>query len=76
MRFEESQLRDFFNGFFALPSNQWFGFLTNTLSLGDLVKAMWTMFLKAPWSVRWGLMGMQGREIFLLWQFLKPQTKN
>ncbi len=75
MRFEESQLRDFFIGFFALPSKQWYGFLTNTLSLSDLVKAMWIMFLKAPWNVRWGLMGMQGRELYLLWQFLRPQIK-
>ncbi len=72
MRFQESQLRDFFTGFFDLPKEQWFGFLTNTLSLQDLVKAMWTMFLKAPWSVRLGLMGMQGRELRLLWQFVKP----
>ena len=74
MRFEESQLRDFFNEFFALPKNQWYGFLTNTLSLSELVKAMWTMFLQAPWNVRWGLMGMQGRELYLLWQFLKPKN--
>ena len=74
MRFEESQLRDFFKGFFALPNKQWYGFLTNTLSLNDLVKAMWTMFLRAPWNVRWGLMGMQGREMNLLWQFLKPKS--
>ncbi|WP_320667991.1 lycopene beta cyclase [Prochlorococcus sp. MIT 1307] len=72
MRFEEAQLRDFFKGFFALQSDQWYGFLTNTLSLSELVQAMWTMFVKAPWSVRWGLMGMQGRELYLLWQFLKP----
>ena len=74
MRFEESQLRDFFQGFFALPNKQWYGFLTNTLSLSQLVKAMWTMFLSAPWNVRWGLMGMQGRELYLLWQFLKPKN--
>ena len=76
MRFEEAQLRDFFKGFFALNNEQWYGFLTNTLSLNELVQAMWTMFLKAPWSVRWGLMGMQGRELFLLWQFLKPHKEN
>ncbi len=74
MRFNESQLRLFFEGFFELPNNQWYGFLTNTLTIEDLVKAMWRMFLKAPWSVRWGLMGMQGRELRLLWEFLKPQN--
>ncbi len=72
MRFEESQLREFFKGFFNLPNEQWYGFLTNTLSLSELVKAMWTMFLSSPWNVRWGLMEMQGRELYLLWQFLKP----
>ncbi len=73
MRFEESQLRDFFNSFFDLPKKQWYGFLTNTLSLNELVRAMWSMFVNSPWNVRFGLMGMQGREIKLLWKFLKPQ---
>ncbi len=72
MRFKENQLRDFFISFFGLPSNQWYGFLTNTLTVPELVKAMMKMFANAPWSVRWGLMGMQGREIQLLWKFLKP----
>ncbi len=72
MRFEENQLREFFTSFFGLPSEQWYGFLTNTLSLGELVAAMWTMFTGASWKVRWGLMGMQGRELKLLWQFLRP----
>ncbi len=72
MRFKDPQLRAFFQGFFDLPTDQWYGFLTNTLSLEELVKAMWDMFKKAPWSVRIGLMGMQGRELKLLWDFLKP----
>ncbi len=73
MRFKEPQLRDFFKGFFNLPSNQWYGFLTNTLNISELVNAMWNMFVSAPWNVKWGLMGMQGRELLLLWKFLKPQ---
>ncbi len=75
MRFRESQLRSFFKAFFTLPNNQWYGFLTNTLSLRELVKAMWRMFIKAPWNVRLGLMGMEGRELKLLWKFLAPNTK-
>ena len=75
MRFEESQLRDFFKGFFALPRSQWYGFLTNTLTLSELVDAMWTMFKKAPLKVKWGLMEMKGRELKLLWEFLKPNLK-
>ena len=72
MRFKEPQLRDFFISFFALPSDEWYGFLTNTLSLRELVAAMVNMFVSAPWSVRWGLMGMQGRELKLLSRFLFP----
>ncbi len=73
MRFTEPQLRAFFTSFFALPTVQWYGFLTNTLSLSELVEAMWVMFVTAPWSVRWGLMGMQGRELKLLLRFLFPR---
>ena len=72
MRFKEPQLRAFFISFFALPSDEWFGFLTNTLSLRELVAAMVRMLISAPWSVRWGLMGMQGRELKLLSRFLFP----
>ncbi len=72
MRFEEEQLRQFFTGFFSLSNDQWYRFLTNTLSLNELVSAMWTMFKKAPLSVKWGLMEMKGRELNLLWNFLKP----
>tara|TARA_Y100001968_G_scaffold217938_1_gene200584 strand:+ start:64101 stop:65378 length:1278 start_codon:yes stop_codon:yes gene_type:complete len=72
MRFDDSQLRDFFIQFFKLPNVQWYGFLTNTLSLGELVKSMWSMYINAPWNVKWGLLGMQGRELKLLWKFIKP----
>ena len=72
MRFKEDQLRDFFVEFFKLPNNQWYGFLTNTLSLGELVRSMWKMYKQAPWSVKWGLMEMQGKELQLLWKFIKP----
>tara|TARA_B100000700_G_scaffold330730_1_gene458681 strand:- start:536 stop:1822 length:1287 start_codon:yes stop_codon:yes gene_type:complete len=74
MRFKDPQLRAFFQGFFNLPQKQWYGFLTNTLTTSELVQAMWAMFLEAPWSVRWGLIGMQGKELYLLWKFLKPQN--
>ncbi len=72
MRFKELQLRLFFKSFFGLSSYQWYGFLTNTLTLNELVNAMWTMFKKAPLSVKWGLMEMKGRELKLLWNFVKP----
>ncbi len=72
MRFKESQLRDFFTGFFSLSKSQWYGFLTNSLSLRELVQAMWKMFTKAPLNVKWGLFEMKGREIKLLLKFLNP----
>jgi lycopene cyclase-like protein len=76
MRFSEAQLRAFFATFFSLPNPLWYGFLANTLSLPQLLGAMLQLFLKAPWSVRWGLIQMKGRELALgmrlLWPF--PQT--
>ena len=72
MRFKDPQLRDFFEEFFTQPKIEWYGFLTNTISLNELILSMWRMFKKAPWSVKWGLMGMQGRELKLLWKFINP----
>ena len=72
MRFSEPQLRGHFASFFCLPSAQWYGFLTNTLSLGELLAAMLALFATAPWSVRWGLMGMRGREVQLGLRMLDP----
>jgi lycopene cyclase-like protein len=72
MRYPSTQLRQFFATFFALPQEQWYGFLTNTLNLPDLVAAMLRLFATAPWSVRWGLMQQQGRELALLVRLLNP----
>ncbi len=73
MRFSEAQLRAHFATFFALPPRQWTGFLTNTLTMPELVAAMLRLFATAPWSVKIGLMGMQGREPALLAQLLWPR---
>ena len=72
MRYPEDQLRAFFTTFFGLPREQWYGFLTNTLSLPQLIAAMLRLFATAPWSVRWGLMQQQGRELALLLRLLRP----
>ncbi len=66
MRFEEELLRGFFIEFFSLPNKKWYGFLTNTLTLKELISAMWQMFKKSPWSIKHGLMRMRGRELNLL----------
>ncbi|MCS5704645.1 lycopene cyclase family protein [Synechococcus sp. FGCU-3] len=72
MRFPEGQLRAFFATFFALPGALWYGFLANTLTVPELVGAMVQLFFKAPWMVRWGLMGMRGRELQLGVRLLRP----
>ena len=72
MRYPEGQLRQFFATFFSLPKLQWYGFLTNTLTLPDLVGAMLRLFAVAPWGVRLGLMQQQGRELPLMLRLFKP----
>jgi len=72
MRYPEDELRLFFRTFFSLPAEQWYGFLTNTLSLGELIVAMVRLFAVAPWPVRWGLMQQRGHELALLLRVLAP----
>ncbi len=72
MRFSEPQLRGHFATFFALPREQWYGFLANTASVPELLAAMVRLFTTAPWSVKAGLMGMQGRELALGMRLLRP----
>ena len=55
--FNEANLKAFFSSFFTLAQHQWFGFLTNTLSLWQLIVAMLQLFIKSPTNVRWGLIG-------------------
>ncbi|QCH15708.1 lycopene cyclase family protein [Synechococcus sp. CB0101] len=72
MRFSEPQLRAHFRTFFGLPREQWYGFLTNTLSLPQLIAAMVRLFITAPLAVKAGLMGMQGSELQLGLRMLRP----
>jgi lycopene cyclase-like protein len=72
MRFSEPQLRAHFATFFSLPEAQWYGFLANTVSVPELVAAMVQLFAKAPWSVKAGLMAMQGRELALGLRLIRP----
>ena len=65
MRFSEPQLRAHFATFFSLPEAQWYGFLANTATMPELLAAMLRLFATAPWSVKSGLVGMQGRELQL-----------
>ncbi|MEB3200978.1 MAG: lycopene cyclase family protein [Synechococcaceae cyanobacterium] len=72
MRFDEAQLRQFFATFFQLPDPLWYGFLSNTLPLPELLAAQLQLFARAPAAVRWGLMQPQGRELALLARMLQP----
>ena len=72
MRFSEPQLRAHFATFFAMPAEQWYGFLANTASVPALLAAMLRLFATAPWSVKAGLMGMRGREAALGMRLLRP----
>ncbi len=74
MRFDEDQLRHFFATFFRLPPEQWQGFLTNTLPVPQLVRAMAGLFVQAPGDVRWGLMEPRDRELSLLGKVLDPDA--
>ena len=55
MGFDEALLRRHFSTFFALPQEEWFGFLTNTLPLPRLMTVMLRLFAMAPWELRRGL---------------------
>jgi lycopene beta-cyclase/lycopene epsilon-cyclase len=70
MRFDEARLRHHFATFFSLPPQQWYGFLTNTLTPAQVLQAMAQLFALAPWDVRWGLMNLQGREPALMARLL------
>lgn len=72
MRFEEARLRHFFATFFGLPTELWYGFLTNTLPLPELLAAQLRLFANAPGDVRWGLLQPRGRELALLGRLLMP----
>lgn len=70
MRFEEAQLKHFFDTFFNLRQSQWAGFLADRLTPLELIGAMLHLFAVAPNDVRWGLMQFPGKEAPLLWEFL------
>ena len=55
MGFNEALLRTHFSTFFSLTREEWFGFLTNTLSLPRLMAVMLRLFALSPWELRRGL---------------------
>ena len=56
MSFDEKMLRSFFLNFFQLSTNEWAGFLTNTLPLPKLIYVMSKMFIKSPLNIKLGML--------------------
>ncbi|MFZ4640942.1 MAG: lycopene beta cyclase [Nodosilinea sp.] len=56
MAFSPMQLNHFFEAFFQLETKAWSGFLSDSLTLPELVRAMVGLFGQASNDVRWGLM--------------------
>ncbi|MGB3135281.1 MAG: lycopene beta cyclase [Nodosilinea sp.] len=56
MAFDAPQLHQFFAAFFSLPTDDWAGFLADSMTLSEVVQAMIGLFGRAPNPVRLGLM--------------------
>ena len=56
MAFDTPQLHQFFAAFFSLPTDDWAGFLADSMVLPEVVQAMVGLFGRAPNAVRLGLM--------------------
>lgn len=56
MAFDAPQLHQFFAAFFSLPTDDWAGFLADSMALPEVVQAMIGLFGRAPNPVRLGLM--------------------
>ena len=56
MDFSPTQINHFFEAFFQLETEDWAGFLSDGLSLPQVVQSMLGLFGRASNDVRWGLM--------------------
>lgn len=66
LAFDEARLQRFFATFFHLPRHNWGGYLSNTLSLAEVMQTMGRTFLAAPMDVRGGLMAAAFRQPSML----------
>ena len=57
LTFDEARLQRFFAAFFQLPRRQWGGYLSNTLTMPEIIQAMTGLLISAPMDVRRGLIG-------------------
>ncbi len=49
---DAEQTRAFFDAFFALPDEQWRGYMSGTLSAAQIARAMWGLFRQVPVGLR------------------------
>ena len=74
LSFDDDQTHAFFRAFFDLPQKDWAGYLSNTLYLSNtvtlrqLVLPMLRLFVRLPWRVRRTLLATVTREVGLLWR--------
>lgn len=71
LRFNQRELQSFFAAFFRLPVPQWSGYLSDTLSTDELVRAMMTLFGRAPNHVRLALARAITGNGHFLWDAVK-----
>jgi len=60
--FDVTRLQSFFAAFFHLPRRQWGGYLSNTLTRVEVMRAMTELLLRAPMDVRRSLIGSAFRH--------------
>lgn len=70
--FDLAQTQQFFSTFFRLPPERWHGYLSNTLSTGQLMATMLRLFLAAPGPVRRRLAASVGGQVGLLRRVVRP----
>jgi lycopene beta-cyclase len=74
MAYDCAQLGRFFETFFSLDRLYWSGFLADTLTFPELLRAMLLLFGKAPNDIRWSLMRSMAQYNGLLAQTLMPRS--
>lgn len=56
LRLDSREMGAFISAFFSLPRRQWLGFMTGRLAPREVLEAMWSVFVRAPSSLRWQLL--------------------
>lgn len=73
MRFDARSIQTFFASFFDLPTDRWAGYMSDTLSSAELVRAMLVMFGRAPNELRLALASGMFYQPGYLWRALRAK---